>query len=80
LTVFATVDSLIDAWCERRALKPLRYILQGYPLGSGLTDDWHQFKEALENVRAFCRDDLTREEAREIGRAIVLLQNMLESR
>jgi hypothetical protein len=80
VTIFTTLDSLIDAWCERRALKPLRYVLQGYPLSSGLTDDWHQLKEALENVRAFCRSELTRDEARRLGLVIVEIQNMLENR
>ncbi|MCA1612991.1 MAG: hypothetical protein LC800_02315 [Acidobacteria bacterium] len=80
MALFNVLDGLIEAWCERRALKPLRYILQGYPLTSGLTDDWHQLKEALENVRACCGDDLTPEEAHKLGRAIVEIQNRLEYR
>ena len=35
-----SIKILVDQWCERRCLTALKYILQGWPLSSGLTDDW----------------------------------------
>ena len=57
-----TVDLLIDGWCERRKLRPLRYILRAYPLASGLTDEWEELRAALRHIRASCRDDLEPQE------------------
>jgi hypothetical protein len=56
------VHFLIDRWCERRALSPLRYILNGWP-HNGLTDGVAQLRDALDKIRAFARDDLTPAEA-----------------
>jgi len=53
------VAELVDSWCERRCLKALRWVLPGWPLTSGLTDDWASLLDALRNVRAFARDELT---------------------
>jgi len=35
---FRSVRTLVEAWCDRRALGALRHILQGYPLANHLTD------------------------------------------
>jgi hypothetical protein len=56
------IDRLVNAWCDRRCLGALREILRGWPLSSGLTDDWAQLLDALEKVRAFARAQLTEEE------------------
>ena len=61
--IVETIATLVDAWCDRRCLHALREILAGWPLTSGLTDDWGNLLEALERVRAFARGDLTEEEA-----------------
>jgi hypothetical protein len=61
-SIIKSVDALVDAWCERRNLTLLKYILKGYPLSSGLTDDWANLLESLENVRAFGRNELTEAE------------------
>ena len=29
--LFKTLDALINGWCERRALRPLAYLLPAYP-------------------------------------------------
>ena len=65
-----SLAALVDLWCERRCLPALRFILRGYPLSSGLTDDWGNLLEALENVRAFARDELTEEETKTVGELI----------
>jgi hypothetical protein len=54
----ADVERLVFAWCDRRCFRALRAILQGWPLTSGLTDDWGALLDALERVRAFAGDEL----------------------
>jgi hypothetical protein len=58
------VELLVGGWCDRRSLRALRAILSGWPLSSGLTDDWANLLDALEKVRAFAREELTEDEAR----------------
>jgi hypothetical protein len=78
--VFAILDRLVTAWCERRALAPMRYILQGYPPASHLTDELHRLLEAMKDVRGLSRDSLTEDEYRDLTRAMILLQDALEKR
>src|SRR5262245_31060550 len=59
---FKILDHLINRWCERRALRPLRYLLDGYPGVLAHTDQQFELVEALKKVNALCRDDLTQEE------------------
>lgn len=51
-------SELFDAWCERRAVRPLRHLLSAWPLTSGLTDDWGALRDALRALRADCRGDI----------------------
>jgi hypothetical protein len=51
------VELLIDRWCERRALGPLRRILQTWP-NSGMTDGYGDLGDALAAVRSLERDRL----------------------
>jgi hypothetical protein len=51
------VDLLVDRWCERRALSPLRYILDAWP-NYGLTDGYGALRDALAKVRSVSRDEL----------------------
>jgi len=78
--IFTILDGLVEQWCERRALNPLRRILPAYPLTNNLTDGWHMIYEALRDVRASCRDELSAAEQQQIGEAIVMVQNALGSR
>ncbi len=61
-TLFPKIDRLIDGWCERRALKPLRFILRSYPLCNGLTDEWGALLESLKDIKGLCGSELTAEE------------------
>jgi hypothetical protein len=65
-----TMDGLIDGWCERRKLGPLRYILRAYPVASGLTDEWEELRAALRHIRSSCRDDL---EPQELDTVVALI-------
>lgn len=55
----AGCSELFDAWCERRAVRPLRHLLSAWPLTSGLTDDWGALREALLALRADRRAEIT---------------------
>lgn len=78
--IFISLNEMIDDWCERRALHPLRLILPAYPLHNMLTDGWAQPYDVLLDVRAFCTDVLTEEELRQINKIVVAIQSMLENR
>jgi hypothetical protein len=67
---------LVDAWCDRRALIALREILRGWPLSSGLTDDWATLGDALKGVRAFARSELTDSERREVDELIAAVDRV----
>ena len=60
------IESLVNAWCDRRCLVALKFILQGWPLSSGLTDDWGQLLDSLQNVRSFAAHELTADEAEKL--------------
>lgn len=38
--LFDGVLRLVEAWCDRRAYRALRAVLQGWPLANPLTDGW----------------------------------------
>lgn len=70
LAIQKSVGALVGAWCDRRALRPLRLVLQGYPIVSGLTDDWATLLQSLSDVRALCHDELSEAEMREVEACI----------
>jgi hypothetical protein len=74
------VDGLIDAWCERRALAPLRILLPAWPMPMGLTDDWHTLRDALRHVRAMAKDVLTEDEKNSLNTAIALVDQAIFGR
>ena len=46
------LERLIDAWCDRRDLRPLALVLPAFTSNNGLTDDWANLMEALRSLRA----------------------------
>ncbi len=78
--LFKTLDGLIDAWCERRALKPLHYLLRAYPAVITHTDQKFELLDALKNVKGLCRDDLTEEERRVVTQAHDFMEEKLRTR
>jgi len=78
--LFETLDGLINDWCERRALSPLRYLLRAYPEGLGRTDQQFQLLEALKNLKSRCRDHLTPEELLLVTAAHNFLEERLRTR
>jgi putative oxidoreductase len=75
--LFQTVQNLVDAWCERRALQALRCILRDYPLVSPLTDGWGELMTALKDVRAFAREQITPEELKSVNECIRAIDGAL---
>jgi hypothetical protein len=78
MDLFKTLDGLIDSWCERRALRPLSYILRSYPGVLAHTDQQFELLDALKDVKGLCRDDLTTDELRLITQAHDFLEERLE--
>lgn len=73
------VESLIDAWCSRRALVPLRILLPAYPLPNGLTDGWGALSEALLDIENL-RSDLSGDERDRVRYARRIVQFTLDGR
>jgi hypothetical protein len=61
--LFALLDRLVDGWCERRALRPLRILLPAYPMVSTLSDSWHELRGVLRSLRTLRDPDITDSEA-----------------
>jgi hypothetical protein len=74
---FKILDHLINGWCERRALRPLRYLLDAYPGVLAHTEQQFELVESVEKSEALCRDDLTQEELRLVTRAHDFLDERL---
>jgi hypothetical protein len=77
--LFDILHALADAWCERRALNPLRYLLPAYPLQTGTTDEWHELHNALQDIRSLCKDDISLDEKEKLSRAIARIQEILNA-
>ena len=69
----ATVDRLVDRWCERRSFDALRCILAAWPSPLHLTDDWGELRDALRNVLAFARPDLEASDIDTVEKAITAI-------
>ena len=72
------LERLIDAWCERRDIRPLALLLPAYTSNAGLTDDWARVMEALHDLRADGR--LPEAEQAEIERLVPLVERMVYRR
>jgi len=75
-----TLDGLINGWCERRALRPLGYLLPAYPGVLTHTHEQFQLVEALKNLKRLCCAYLTPEELRLVTQAHNFLEERLLTR
>ena len=48
------VETLVNAWCDRRELHALKEVLCGWPLAGGLTDDWGMLARSLQSISGIC--------------------------
>jgi hypothetical protein len=46
------MNALLNSWCDRRAIQPLRIVLPRYPMPNGFTDEMSDLARALKTVRA----------------------------
>ena len=76
--LLTTLDGLINSWCERRALRPLAYLLPAYPGALAHTDQQFQLLAALKNLKGL-RLDLTPEELRLVTQAHDLVDERLRA-
>lgn len=67
------IDFLVDAWCARKELIPLRRLLNGAAGINGLTDGW---AELLAELRAIRAQDAARLRAREMD-VVVEVQHLV---
>ena len=71
--------ALIDAWCERRALEPLRRVLPVFPLAETSPQAWQELREALREVRLMAAE-LESQERVLLDKAIALADQALYGR
>ena len=71
------INDLVEAWCDRRALEPLSILLPAWLAFSGLTDSWHNLRDALRHLRAMTKESLTEVEREHLGRAIAMIDKAL---
>ena len=76
----AEAQRLVHAWCDRRCLVALRHALAGWPLANTLTDGWADFLDAMKNVRAFARKELTPVESEAVDDLIRVAERALYRR
>ena len=74
---FASLDRLVDGWCERRALRPLSIILPAYPMTSPLSDSWHELRSALRDIRCLREPHVTDAEAEVVEDALRAVEQAL---
>ncbi len=80
MDITKSLDSLIDGWCERRAIRPLQYLLRAYPGPLAHTDQHYELLDALKDVKGLCREDLTPEERRMVNEVHNTLEDSLAAR
>ena len=73
------VSGLIDDWCGRRALGPLRQVLPAWPY-FGLTDSVAGCLEGLRAARALAKDEITPNEGNRLSQAIAILTQAIQER
>jgi len=78
--LFATLDRLVDGWCDRRALRPLRIILRVYPMSSPLTDGWGDLRNALRDLRCLRDPEISDAEAAAVDDALRVVERALARR
>jgi hypothetical protein len=71
---------LIEQWCERRELCPLKYLLPVYPSPLIHTDDFGRLLDRLRDIKGFCRNKLTSEELNHVIALINDTEDILKNK
>ena len=72
------VEFLINSWCSRKELTPLRRILNGHSALNGLTDGWEEMLLQLKTIRAQNKKEIKDEELNIIIELIHATESALE--
>jgi hypothetical protein len=75
--LLAALQWLTEAWCHRRSLTALRYLLPAYPLPSVDTEAFNTLLIALKDVRAFAREELTEPELLLVNDCVLVVDRKL---
>ena len=67
------IQQLIDGWCQRRALDPLRCVLPAWPPTGNLVSEWWQVRDAFKHVQRNLADTLVPDEVEKVVAVIVYL-------
>ena len=70
---------LVGRWCDRRALDPLRYLLDAYPFYMGTSDEWHKLGSALRNVRGLGPETLPNSERELVENALRMVDRAIRA-
>ena len=62
LNINEKLDYLIDRWCARKELQPLRKILNGQAEINGLTDGWQGLLLELKTIKAQDKEVIIKDE------------------
>jgi hypothetical protein len=73
------LDTLVDRWCSRRALGPLRCLLPAWPAPLIHSDQWHELWRALQDIRGLGPEALTPEESALHAEAVRLVNQSLRA-
>jgi hypothetical protein len=76
--IIKVIDGLVDGWCERRSLKPLRLILSSYPLTTGLTDEWGSLLDALKDIKGLYGQELSAQDNKALTEVISAISRTLD--
>ena len=66
------IESLVDAWCERRELRALSYVLPAWTANNGLTDGWTLLRNDLKHAYVMCTE-LPRDERDKLKQAFIAI-------
>jgi hypothetical protein len=77
---FAVIQQLVERWCDRRALQPLRKLLPVYPLHTPHTDGWFDLYRGLKDVQVFCGSELPPDEHEMLRTAMEGIAQVLDQR
>jgi len=80
LSLNQKLDWLIDQWCERKALHPLRYLLSAYPGILAHADQFGFLLERLRDVNGLRRSELAPEELARVIAAINEVEDLMKAR
>ena len=75
--LFEILDSLLDRWCEQRAFRPLKRILDAYPMRPVLTDEWARVYQMIRNLKGL-GPDLPPDEMALVAEAHALIYQLLK--